>query len=158
MRKSGHIFEDEFKKSMPDYVYCKKLQVSGMNYKGGGNEADFLVYLYPNLYLFELKSHKGKSIPFECIRDGQLLGLYRLSDFGGIFGGFIFNFRDVERTFYLSIDKVYSFMLESDRKSFPISWCESYGIELEQKKLRTRYKYNVEKLLNDIVRRNYRVI
>ena len=151
MRNNGHIFEEEFKNSVPDYLYCKRLQVTGMNYRGTGSEADFLIYLYPNLYLFELKSHKGKSIPFSCIRDSQLIGLSKASSFGGVYGGFIFNFRDLERTFYIPIERVYAYMLQDDRKSFSITWCEIVGIEVSQKKIRTRYVYNIEKLLNDIV-------
>lgn len=149
---NGHIFEQEFKASSPEGVYIKKLKVSGMNYKGNGNEGDFLVYQYPNLFIFELKSHKGKSIPFNKLRDVQIKGLNSLSTLQGVKTGFIFNFRDLEETYFIFTEDIVNFMVDSDRKSFPIEWVAEIGIPLEHKKARTRYKYNILKLLYDIRR------
>ena len=147
---NGHIFEQEFKKSIPKGVYIKRLKVSGMNYKGNGNEGDYLVYLFPHLFIFELKSHKGKSIPFDNLRDNQLKGLKGLKIIPGVKTGFIFNFRDLEKTYFIEIDKVINFMRNGERKSFPIEWVESEGIRVGHKKARTRYTYDLHKLLQDI--------
>lgn len=149
-KNNGHIFEDEFRKSVPEGVYFKKLKVSGQNYKGGGNEGDFLIYLYPNLYILELKSHKGKSIPFDCLRENQIKGLDFLTTVGGVKCGFIFNFRDLEETYFIDIKKIVKFIKEGKRKSFPIEWVREEGILIEQKKLRVRYRYNLHKFLSEV--------
>ena len=73
------------------------------------------------LLLLELKSHKGKSIPFSCIRDNQLKELLKADVFKGIYPGIVFNFRDVEETYYLPISKVSEYILTDERKSFPSS-------------------------------------
>ena len=150
MKNNGHVFEQEFKNSVPIYMYSKKLKVSGMNYKGGGNECDYLVYSKPNLFLFELKSHKGKSLPFEKIRENQLIGLSNYSRLDGVVSGVIINFRDYEKTLYIPIRDLIVFMSTTERKSIPIEWCEEHGVLVEQKKLRTRYKYDIEKLISEI--------
>lgn len=147
---NGHIFEQEFKKSVPENVYIKKLKVSGMNYKGNGNEGDFLVYQYPQLYIFELKSHKGKSIPFDKLRINQIQGLDKLQNIPGVITGFIFNFRDLEKTYFIKVNDIIEYMLSGERKSFPIEWVESIGIKIEHKKARTRYTYNILKLLSEL--------
>lgn len=147
---NGHIFEQEFKKSAPEGVYIKKLKVSGMNYKGGGNEGDYLVYQFPNLYIFELKSHKGKSIPFDRLREVQIKGLTALGKIPGVKTGFIFNFRELEKTYFIHTEHIISYMTSGERKSFPIEWVEEVGVRLEHKKARTRYTYNLLKLLSEI--------
>lgn len=150
VKNNGHIFEEEFKKSIPFFIYSKKLKVAQF-YKNGGNEGDYLVYYKPNLFIFELKSHLGKSIPFEALRENQIKGLVRVK--GNIDGakvGFIFNFRDLEETFYLSAYDVANYMETADRKSFPIEWVREQGIKIEQERIRVRYRYNISKLLQDI--------
>ena len=149
-KNNGHIFEQEFKKSIPAGVYIKKLKVAGMNFKGGGNEGDYLVFSYPNLFIFELKSGKGKSIPFSNIRDKQILGLTEHQKIYGVKAGFVFNFRELGETYFISIKDASSFIETGERKSFPIDWCREVGIRVEQKLLRVRYKYDLGKLLREI--------
>lgn len=149
-KNGGHIFEAEFKNSVPPYMYVKKLKVSGMNYKGGGNEGDFLLYQYPNLFIFELKSHKGISIPFDVIRESQLKGLYDLNVLDGVICGFVFNFRDLEETYFIDISKVIDFIDKGERKSFPISWVKDNGILIDQKKKRVRFNYDIKKLVDQL--------
>lgn len=146
MANNGHIFEQEFKKSVPAGVYVKKLKVMS-GYRGGGNEGDFLLFKYPNLYIFELKSHKGASIPFDVVRDKQLVGLFNNSHIKGCKCGFIFNFRDYEETYFVEIRDILDYMESCGRKSFPLSWVKELGIKIEGKKIRTRYRYNLEKFL-----------
>lgn len=146
-QNNGHIFEQEFKNSIPFQVYCKRLKSGGMNYKNVNNEGDFLLYSSPNLFLFELKSHKGKSIPFDKLRDNQVNKLYEYTNIKGVICGFIFNFRDIEETYYISAVDIFNYMRDSDRKSFPVDWCREVGIKILQQKKRTRYTYNLDLLL-----------
>ena len=97
--------------------------------------------------LVELKSHKGKSIPFDKIREAQLKGLSRATQHKGIYGGFIFNFRDLEETYYVPVDAVYRFINRGERKSIPVSWCNKVGYLISQSKKRVRYKYNLSEWL-----------
>lgn len=59
-------FKEDFIKTFPegsiDRIYDS---VSG--YKSISNIADFICYVYPNIFYIECKSHKGASIPFDNI-------------------------------------------------------------------------------------------
>lgn len=151
---NGHIFEQEFKKSLPKECYSKKLRVMS-GYKGTGNEGDFLVFLYPKLYIFELKSHRGKSIPFGAIRDNQLVEMFNNSHIVGVICGYIFNFRDLEKTYFVELSDILYFIENSSRKSFPFEWVDEIGFLISQKKVRTRYKYDLNKFFDVIRNINY---
>lgn len=147
-RSEGHKFEDDFRKSVPPSVYIKKLKLGGFHYKGGGNEADFLLYNYPKLYFLELKSHKGKSFPIDAIRKNQIDGLViNQHSIKGCVCGFLFNFRDYEETYFISIDDLTAYLEETDKKSIPLEFCRVYGIRIEQYKKRVRYRYDLSSIL-----------
>ena len=58
-------------------------------------------------------------------------------------------FSDIERCFALPIQKVVALKQEGTRKSIPLEYFEKEGIEIETTKLRTNYKYNIEKFLEE---------
>lgn len=80
MRDRGKQFEDKFRKdwekSFPDSVLIRLPdQMSG--YKATSkNICDFIGFNKGILYLLECKSHKGASLPFECLRQLFLMSKY----------------------------------------------------------------------------------
>lgn len=141
----GKIFEDEIKASFPADFYVERYKDDTAGFYGVSNPADYRIYRYPLLFLLELKSHKGKSLPLAKIRETQLKGMAKAVTYAGVYAGFLINYRDLEKTFYVPVQDVYGFYYHADRKSITVAWCEEHGEIIEQELKRVRYKYNLEK-------------
>ena len=147
---AGKKFEKQFRGCIPSTVYYYRLKDDTSGFAGINNPCDYFVYSYPHLYLFELKTHKGKSIPFSALTQGQIMGLYEAKKTNGIKAGFIFNFRDIAETYYVDINDFMDFYNTTDRKSVPVSFCKEKGVVVEQTLIRVNYEYNIDKLLKEI--------
>lgn len=149
----GKAFERTFTNSVPESVFILRLRDMGGKYKKLANVkniCDYILYRYPTLFLLELKTTKGKSMPFDNLKVHQVAGLYVANKRRGIKGGFVFNFRELNETYYLPADKVCEFVQEGSRKSFPIDWCKANGYLIEQKKVRNSWKYGIDLMLDHI--------
>lgn len=149
----GKIFEEEIKASIPPAVFIERYKDDTAGFYGVSNPADYRLYKYPYTYLWELKSHKGKSLPLTNIRYNQLFGLAKAVQYIGVHGGYIINFRDLQETYYISVQRLTGFVADNSRKrkSIPVDWCRDNGIKIEQEKKRVRYSYNIAKLMEDII-------
>ena len=143
----GKVFEEEVKASIPPDVYVERYKDDTAGFSGVSNPADYRLYKYPYTFLLELKTHKGKSIPLDKIRENQIKGMYKAIQYKGIYGGFIINFRDLEETYYIPVQDIIAFINSKERKSIPVEWCRENSIRIEQTKKRTRYTYNLSKWL-----------
>ena len=150
----GKKFEEDFKKSMDkNNIWNYRLRDSSgswINNKRSRftpkNICDYIAYNNGGLYLLELKSHKGSSLPFAAISDYQLKGLSSI-DYLGIKAYFIINMRDKEKTYAIEALKIKTYIETSGRKSIPISFMDNEGIEIKGIKRRTRFEYDVRELL-----------
>ena len=159
MAKSvGKIFEEEVKASFPKDFYVERYKDDTAGFKGVANPADFRLYKYPLLFLLELKSHKGKSIPLDTIRGSQLKEMKKSNHHIGIYCGFLLNYRDLEETYYISfsalVAEYYTVNHKGEfevklggRKSIPVDWCREVGTRIDQKKKKVRYTYDLERWL-----------
>ena len=143
-KNMGKVFEEEIKDSFPKDFYVERYKDDTAGFHGVTNPADFRIYKYPYTFLIELKTHKGTSIPLDRIRDNQLKGLAKAVVHRGIFGGFIFNFRDLEETYYVPVLEVVKFINSNERKSLPVEWCKEVGRKIPQKKKKVRYTYDLK--------------
>lgn len=146
-KNMGKVFEREFKDSVPPECYLERYKDDTSGFYGVSNPADFRLYIYPSLILLELKSHKGKSLPLEKIRDNQLKGMLRAVEHYGVYGGFLVNFRDLEETYFLSVELVEKFVLTGERKSIPVNYFRENGLLIPQKKKRVLYSYDLREWL-----------
>ena len=158
MKNQGKAFEQDFIKSVPDTVFHYRFRDGTAGFSGTKNEnvrfqaqniCDFLLF-DGRLILLELKSHKGKSIPFSCIRENQLAELSKADNYSGIIPGLIFNFRDINKTYFVHIRHAYYYYYHADRKSYPLDWVQQYGVEIKAELKRTRYRYYVKEFLQEI--------
>lgn len=156
MKNPGKAFEEDFKKSVPKDYWVYRFKDGTANFDGAKNEnvrfqakniCDFQVMTNKHLFLLELKSHAKISIGFSCIRENQVKQMSEI-DHPKIKTYFIFNFRDLEKTFAIEAKKVKEYMETAQRSSFPFKWCEENGIEILCIKKRTRYQYDLEKLFS----------
>lgn len=163
MKNRGKVFEECFKKSIPADILYERFKdgTSSWNMSDANvrfqakNVCDCFLFDGSFLLYLELKSHKGKSIPLNCIRDNQQLELPKRQNYRNVISGLLVEFSDLERVFYLNIDEFITFKETSDRKSIPLEYFVDYGIEVEVSKLRTNYRYNVAKMYDDIVNRDF---
>ena len=103
------------------------------------------------LYLIECKSTKGTSVPLSMIRSNQIKGLQEASKHN-LVAGILVNFRNENNdTFFILIDEFIDMMNSINKKSFNINDLESIGAtRVESTKKRTRYTYNIEKLVGEL--------
>ena len=150
----GKRFEQDIKASIPPEFFIERYKDDTAGFKGVANPADFRLYKYPFTFLWELKSHKGKSIPLSKIRNTQLKEMRKADPHFGVFCGFILNYRDLEETYYIAfadlVDKYYILNDKGDyepkpdgRKSIPLEWCRVVGDRITQTKKRVRYSYDL---------------
>ena len=165
-RNLGKEFEQNFRKSVPDSsrFYYYRIKDNTSSFYGGNdnlrfsqsNIADaFMLYTnlelnYTCLFIFEFKHHKGKSLPLNCIRENQLSEMHKASKYLGVIPMLVVFFSDVERCFALNIEQVCKFKEVEDRKSIPISFFETNGIEIKTTKLRTQFRYDILDFVNNI--------
>ena len=143
----GKLFEEEIKASFPKDFYVERYKDDTAGFYGVSNPADYRIYKYPLTFLLELKTHKGKSIPLEKIRDSQIRGMAKAVQYRGVYGGFIINFRDLEETYYIAVMDMVAFINSTDRKSIPVEWCRENGERIQQTKKRVRYSYDLRSWL-----------
>lgn len=103
------------------------------------------------LFLIECKSTKGTSIPLTMLRQNQIDGLKEASKHM-LVAGMLLNFRNENNdTFFLLIDEYLDMMEFLNKKSFNIKDLESIGAtRIKSEKKRTRYKYDVQSMINEL--------
>ena len=110
------------------------------------------------LYTLELKSVGTTSISFErtkedkgVIHKHQIDNLEKFSTYKNVVSGFVLDFRLSDKTYFCMIEEFVNMVNNLDKKSFNekdlYEWCNP--IEIEKKKLKVNYRYNVEKFLHD---------
>ena len=102
-KNPGKLFEEDFKKSVPKWCWLYRFKDGTANFKGEKNEnvrfqahniCDFEIMAQNSLFLLELKSHQGASIPFSCIRKNQIEEMVKAAEFKYIKPYFKYNFSD----------------------------------------------------------------
>jgi recombination protein U len=162
----GKQFEKDFKDSISDDIYFLRLHDSATDWesvKNGTqsrtmftpkNPCDFIIYKYPNMYMFEFKSGKSGRFSFDekIIKANQIEQLEKASKHKGMVAGFIFNFRDVQETYFVDINKFIEFKNTSGKKSLNLKDCQGIGIKVKQELKKVHYKYDVKTLLESLVK------
>ena len=161
MKNLGKKFEDNWRESVPDNVFFYRFRDSSGAW-GGNNQlrftpsniADNLLFYNGCLFLNELKSHKGKSIPLDKIignktKEKQIEDLYEANRYNNVFSNLIVFFSDEERCFALDIENFLFFMQDNEGKSIPIEYFEGMAREIKVEKLKTNYRFDIKEWLGD---------
>ncbi len=160
----GKQFETDFKNSMPSNVWCYRFRDGTASWGQNNsnirfqqtNICDFVVYSQ-KLFLLELKTTKGKSLPYSNIKSQrikqsklkqQIEMLEEAAEYTGIIPGLVINFRDLEETYFIHIDFITDHIDNEARRSFSRDWCVLYGYKIHQKKKISRYSYDLSTLFN----------
>ena len=157
--KSGKAFERQFRiscKKDPN-LFFYRLKDSPSGWSAGDsalirftndNICDLVLFKSPVLFLIELKTHSGSSLPFSCIRQNQIDGLLESSKYQNVVPGVICFFTDKSRCFFLDIVKLKELKDSNTRKSVPIKYFEEFGIEIEVKMLKVNPVFSVDKFVD----------
>jgi recombination protein U len=159
---AGKTFEKCFKASIPKDVFHLRLRDGTASWSSTEktrfqhyNPCDMIIHYQGHLFLAELKSHKGKSIPFKCFRETQLNELYKIKQYDTEIAVAVFNFRDYEKTYIVLMTDIEEYITTStrngQRKSFPMDWVKEVGYRVEQRKLKVNYKYDVIPALAELI-------
>ncbi|MBU5332108.1 hypothetical protein KQI61_07840 [Anaerocolumna aminovalerica] len=174
----GKKFENSIKKSVPENCYFLRLHDPAQSFNQTDNlrfslqnPYDILLFSYPLLFCLELKSTEGTSMTYFredfvdktkkqsfMIKKNQIEGLLKANKSDGIVAGFLLNWRlknGSQHTYFWFIDDFLQCTNTLAKKSFNESdVVNNNGILIEQTKLRTNYKYNIEKFIIDM--KNYK--
>jgi len=159
LKNEGKRFEEDFKKSVPEKYFIYRFKDGTANFKGTKNEnvrfqahniCDFQVVAENKVFLLELKSYNGVSIPLSGIRKTQLEEMLKASKYKSIEPYFMFNFRPLQKVYAVKVENVQEFIEKAERKSIPVKWCIENGVEIDGIKKKVRFKYNLESFFRDI--------
>lgn len=169
MQNIGKIFEEQVRKSIPDYALLYKLHDSAQSFGGNSklrfsskNPFDYILWDSRShiLYALELKTVKEKSISFERQEDDtgkihlhQINGLNEWDKYDGIICGFIIEFREIKTTIFLEIKEFNRLIEMIPKKSFNYDDLMQLKINyklISQKKARKRYTYDIDELLSSM--------
>ena len=148
----GKYFENDFKESFKGTKYEKglmRLYDSTSGFAGISTPCDFLVYSFPNLFMFELKAVQDKRLDFAKIRPNQLEGLSKWSENKGVVAGVLVNFYTFGEIYFVPVEVINLFKSHG-KKSINMEMCEKYCYKVDGSKKRTRFRINVLKTVEDL--------
>lgn len=162
----GKIFEENWKKSIPDDVLYYRLKDSAQSFHQENflrfslkNPCDCFLFYSPYLFALELKSVSSTSISFEknkeksskIIHYHQIKGLTEFGKYNNVIAGFLLNFRHKDGTqtcYYQHIDDFNMMINDIGKKSFnEKDLIGNNAIVVHSKKLRVNYKYDVTQFI-----------
>lgn len=157
---SGKRFEQNWKKSIPKDIFYYRFRDGSSSWGGNDkvrfqqtNICDCLMFDGDYLYLLELKSTKGKSLPFDNIKKHQIDDLLWVSKYANTICGLVIEFSELEECYFIEISHFKTFYDSTDRKSIPIDYLRGKGMKIGVEKKKINSKFNVGKFINDVIER-----
>lgn len=162
MKSSGKRFEDNFKKSLnleADNLFYYRFKDGTANWGDKTNSnvrfqahniSDCMIFYNGILFICELKSHKGKSLPLDCIRENQYNEMLEASMKKNVACLLFVYFSDVEECYAIPIQKIRDYKRFYDKKSINIQYFQEKGFKLEVKTLKTNIRVNIMDFLRKV--------
>jgi recombination protein U len=152
MPNPGKVFEEDFRNSAEAFI---EVDVNRLHDPVGGaagvrNICDFIVYMTPYIYYFELKSRQGNTLNFKEITKAQWTGLIKKSAKPGAIPGVIVNYSDHNESYFIHIDQMVQLRDVEGKKSVHIDFAREHGVKLLGERKRTRFAYYVKRFLTDL--------
>lgn len=162
IQKVGKIFEQNWKKSCPDWLFVHRPPDAAQSFDMSSklrfsqhSPADFFMFDGEKLYTLECKTFMG-SCSFERDKNDkgiihwyQIESLTKFSSYKNVISGFLLDFRTSENTYFLFISDFNKMIQKIFKKSFNekdmLLYCNP--ILINKEKLRVNYRYDVEKFL-----------
>lgn len=155
---SGKRFEQNWKNSIPKDIFYYRFRDGSSSWGGNDkvrfqqtNICDCLMFDGDYLYLLELKSTKGKSLPFNNIKKHQIDDLLWASEYVNTICGLVVEFSDLTGCYFIEIGRFKAFYDSTNRKSIPIDYLRKNGIKIGTEKKKINSKFDVKKFINDVI-------
>lgn len=139
----GKVFEDDFKEGcLAAGIIPIRLHDPMGQLKGVGNICDFIVYQYPAMLCFELKSTIGKSFAFSRLTSTQFEGMLEQYYHNKATCGALVHFTEfnADETVFIPIQVISKFMRDG-KKSIKYEDALKHGVVLRSRLKRTKYEY-----------------
>lgn len=153
----GKRFEQNFKRSVPDNIFYYRFRDGSSSWGGNDkvrfqqtNICDCFMFDGDYLYLLELKSTKGKSLPFNNIKEHQIKDLLWASDYANTICGLVIEFSELSECYFIEISQLKEFYDKTNRKSIPVDYLREKGIKIEIKKLKVNNRFNISKFVKEV--------
>lgn len=117
------------------------------------NIADSMLFYKGILFITELKSHKGKSLPFSCIRDNQFQEMYAASFKKNVYPIVIIFFSEIEECYALKMTDIIQFRNENKSKSISLLFAKEKGFKIDCRKKLTHYHFFIEEFLENFIKK-----
>ena len=147
---SGKRFEQNWKNSIPKDVFYYRFRDGSSSWGGNDkvrfqqtNICDCLMFDGDYLYLLELKSTKGKSLPFSNIKKHQIKDLLWASKYANTICGLVVDF--------IEISRFKAFYDSTNRKSIPIDYLREKGIKIGVEKKKVNSKFDIKNFINNVI-------
>lgn len=159
----GKDFEGSFRKQMESSGFdVNRVADNTAGYMGGRNMCDFITYLYPNIFYFELKSTKENTLNFSNITKNQWEGLIEKEKFEGVGAGVVVWFIKHDKTFFVSADCMHKMKNEGSKslhindlteRALCFDECKYHKcFEIKGRKKRVFFEYDMEQFKQDLER------
>lgn len=148
----GKKFENDFRTSFRGTKHensLMRLYDVCNGFSGISTPCDFIMYSYPNFFMFELKAVQDKRLDFAKIRPNQLEGLSKWSENKGVVAGVLVNFYTYGAIYFVPVEVINLFKSHG-KKSINMEMCEKYCYKVDGSKKRTRFRINVLKTIEDL--------
>lgn len=170
MANVGKVFEQNFKKSVPEHIFTYRPPDAAQSFNMNSNlrfsaksPCDLFMFDGEILFTLELKTFQG-SCSFERTKEDkgiihyyQVETLREFYKFINVEAGFVLDFRSSDNTYYLPIQEYDKLIDAVTKKSFNekdlLTFCSP--VLLEKKKLKVNYRYDVQKMIDDVKEKNY---
>jgi recombination protein U len=154
----GKVFEENFKKSVPEDTYYLRLHDSSIGFDIENSTQRFalkspydcILYRKGKMYCLELKSVAKGAISYSGanpnIKENQIEELIKANGYG-CEAGLVLNFRDTGNTYYLPIAQFEFVRNNSPKKSMNERDLRGISIEIPFRKLKVNYRYDLTVLV-----------
>lgn len=156
---SGKRFEQNWKKSIPKDIFYYRFRDGSSSWGGNDkvrfqqtNICDCLMFDGDYLYLLELKSTKGKSLPFNNIKKHQIDDLLWASEYANTICGLVVEFSELSECYFIEISQFKTFYDTTNRKSLPLQFCRENGIKIGVEKKKINSRFDIYKFINDVIK------
>ena len=177
-QNNGKRFENNFQKScerqgllIERYKDSNKFGYSDQTRFAPENPCDFHIFDGNTLYYVELKSTTSSSMSFNqppdvqekgrtkpMIKAHQIKALLERSAYDNVVCGLIVDYADRQTktefipggTYFIEINTWYEWAKSCENKSMNLQDTQRIGVNIEREKLKTNYRYNIKKLLEEI--------
>lgn len=151
---NGKRFEKNFKNSIPKNILFYRFKDGTSSWDKNKktrfqckNICDCMLFDGKHLFLMELKSTKGKSLPLKNIKEHQINDLLKESVYENVICGLVIEFNSLNECYFVEINQFKQFFELNNRKSISIRFCREKGVKIGVELVKINRKFDIENFI-----------